>query len=377
LKRLIALLLLVSLILAAPAIAEDAEIEAILQSLSVREKVGQLFCVRPDALMVASTRTSRNENGLKVIDEGYLEQFRNYPVGGFTFFTQNISSPEQVETLMHNLSSATRIPPLFSVDEEGGSVARFANSKAYDIDNVGNMGKIGRTNDPENARNAGRTIGSYLKELGFHLDFAPVADVNTNPSNTVIGNRAFGSDPEKAAAMVAAAVEGFHEAGMGCTLKHFPGHGDTSGDSHKDSVKTRKTWDEMLGCEMIPFMAGIGAGADAVMIAHIHTPNATGDGMPASLSPEMVTGYLRGELGFDGLVITDSLSMGAITNNYESDVAAMAALYAGADILLMPANLTRAFDMMVWAIEEDILPISRVDESVRRILRFKRSCGLI
>lgn len=372
------ILILALCMFAGSSFADETEIDRMLNSMTLREKIGQLFCVRPDALMVSSTHTSANENGLKIMDDGMRTQVEKYPVGGFIFFSQNIKNPQQVQTLMQDLSSITRIPPLFSVDEEGGSVARFANSSAYDIDNTGNMRKIGRTNDPDNARQAGEYIGSYLRELGFHLDFAPVADVNTNPNNTVIGNRAFGSDPQAAAQMVAAAVEGFHAAGVGCTLKHFPGHGDTHGDTHKGNVSADKTWEEMLACEIIPFRAGIEAGADAVMVAHIHTPNATTDQMPASLSRQMTTGYLRDELGFNGLIITDSLAMGAISDVYpESDEACMAAFYAGADMLLMPRNLTKAFDMMVWAVEENILPISRVEESVRRILLFKQKYGLI
>lgn len=348
--------------------AQDAEIESILQGMSLREKIGQLFCVRPEAIMVS---------GSKVLGEKSREILASYPVGGFAFFADNISSAAQLQQLMNDLASVTRIPPYFAVDEEGGSVARIANNSAFpNVPDVGSMGRVGSSGDPENARKAGKTIGSYLKELGFHLDFAPVADVRSNSRNTVIGNRAFSSDPKTAAEMVAAAVQGFHDAGMACTLKHFPGHGHTEGDTHHGSAATDKSWEEMLECEILPFEAGISAGADAVMLAHILTPNASADGMPASLSPEMLS-RLRNELGFDGLIITDSLSMAAITKLYSSDEAAMAALYAGADVLLMPRDLKTAFDMMVWAAEENILPISRVDESVRRILQFKKGRGLI
>lgn len=366
-KRIIAFLLVCACLLSC-ALAEADDIEAILRSMSLREKIGQLFCVRPEAIMVS---------GSKVLGEKSREILAEYPVGGFAIFANNISSASQMQQLMEDISSVTKVPPYFAVDEEGGSVARIANSSAFpNVPDVGSMGKIGGTGDPEKARAASETIGSYLKELGFHLDFAPIADVRTNSGNAVIGNRAFSSDPEAASGMVAAAVQGFHEAGMACTLKHFPGHGHTEGDTHYGSAATNKTWEEMLECELLPFQAGIAAGADAVMLAHILTPNASADALPASLSPEMVA-RLRNDLGFDGLIITDSLSMAAITKNYSSDEAAMAALYAGADVLLMPRDLKTAFDMMVWAAEESILPISRIDESVRRILRFKKDCGLI
>lgn len=367
LKR-IAAFLLALICLSGCACAENADIEAILQGMSLREKIGQLFCVRPEAIMVS---------GSKVLGEQSREILAEYPVGGFVFFANNISSAAQVEKLMDDLASVTKIPPYFAVDEEGGSVARIANSSAYpNVPDVGSMGKIGKSGDTEKAREAGRTIGAYLKELGFHLDFAPVADVRTNSANTVIGNRAFSSDPEETADMVAVAVQGFHDADMACTLKHFPGHGHTDGDTHNGSAVTEKSWAEMLECEILPFEAGIAAGADAVMTAHILTPSASSDGMPASLSPEM-TGRLRSELGFDGLIITDSLSMAAVTNIYAPDVACMAALYAGADVLLIPKDLKKAFDTMVWAVEENILPIERVDESVRRILQFKKDRNLI
>ncbi|MBQ8508164.1 MAG: beta-N-acetylhexosaminidase [Clostridia bacterium] len=363
-----AICMLLCMMLCLPIISRaETDIDALLNSMTVREKVGQLFCVQPEALGSATKLT-----------DAAREKLKEYPVGGLILFSDNIKSAEQVDALLADYAGVMRIPPFFSVDEEGGSVARIANSAAYDIENVGNMAKIGKSGDPENARQVGRTIGSYLKDIGFHLSFAPVADVNTNPKNSVIGNRAFSDDPEIAAEMVAAAVEGFHEAGLACTLKHFPGHGDTAGDTHTGSASTDKTWQEMLECEIIPFKAGIAAGADAVMMAHILTPNASSDSNPASLSPEMVTERLRGELGFDGLIITDSLKMAAVSKAYdEADVAAMAALYAGADILLMPKNLTEAFDTMVWAIEEDILPIERVDESVRRVLEFKKEYGII
>lgn len=366
-KRILAFLMAVFCI-AGSAYAGDTGIEAILQGMSLRERVGQLFCVRPEAIMVS---------GSKVLGEKSREILAEYPVGGFVFFAKNIESAPQLAKLMNDLSSVTSIPPYFSVDEEGGSVARIANSSAYpNVPDVGSMGRIGQSGDPSKAREAGKTIGSYLKELGFHLDFAPVADVRTNAKNTVIGNRAFSDDAEIAAAMVAAAVEGFHDAGMACTLKHFPGHGNTDGDTHRGSAVTDKTWNEMLACEILPFEAGIDAGADAVMLAHILTPNAGTDGLPASLSPEMVS-RLRSDLGFGGLIITDSLEMAAVTGLYSSDEAAMAALYAGADVLLMPKDLRAAFDMMVWAAEQNILPMERINESVRRILQFKRSCGLI
>lgn len=222
----------------------------------------------------------------------------------------------------------------------------------------------------------GRTIGGYLRPYGFNLDFAPVADVNSNPQNPVIGKRAFSSDPKVAAAMVSAAVEGFHEAGMLCTLKHFPGHGDTGEDSHYGTATTNQTWEEMQAAALLPFEAGIAAGADVVMAAHITTPNATQDGLPASLSYTMLTERLRGELGFTGVICTDALEMKAISSHYAPADAAVAALNAGADILLMPADLCAAFEGVVQAVETGAVAEERLNESVRRILTLKEKAGL-
>lgn len=222
----------------------------------------------------------------------------------------------------------------------------------------------------------GQIIGGYLKTYGLNLDFAPVADVNTNPANTVIGNRAFSSDPAVAAQMVASAVQGFHDAGILCTLKHFPGHGDTAEDSHYGTASSTKTWAEMRETELKPFAAGIAAGADVVMTAHITTPNATQDGLPASLSYTMLTERLRGELGFTGVICTDSLSMQAIRDHYSAAEAAVTALNAGADLLLMPPDLPEAFDGVLEAVQNGTISEERLNESVRRILMLKQKAGL-
>lgn len=175
--------------------------------------------------------------------------------------------------------------------------------------------------------------------------------------------------------MVAAAVEGFHEAGMLCTVKHFPGHGDTGQDSHYGTATSYKTWEEMKAMEMLPFEAGIAAGADVVMTAHITTPNATTDGLPASLSYTMITERLRGELGFQGVIVTDSLGMYAIKNHFTPAESAVAALRAGVDVLLMPSDLRAAFDGVVQAVEDGTLSEERLNESVRRILTLKQKAG--
>ena len=256
------------------------------------------------------------------------------------------------------------------VDEEGGRVARIARNPAFGVSNVGSMESLAASGDPGRVRDAAAKIGAYLADYGFTMDLAPVADMNTNPRNVVIGDRSFGSDPDTVTDMVAAYVEGLHSKGVSSVLKHFPGHGDTEDDSHWGTVTVKKTWQELLSAELIPFMRNLDK-TDAVMVAHITLPNITGDGLPATLSKELIHGRLRQELGYDGLVITDSLSMGAITDHYGAAQAAVLAFEAGNDVLLLPENYVEAFNGLLSAVENGEISEERLDESVLRILRLK------
>ena len=349
--------------------ATDA-VEAKLAAMTLREKVGQLFWVRPEALDF-----SRNPEK-NTLTQSMRRNLEQYPVGGIAVFKKNIQDENQLSSLIADFQSASTIPMIVAVDEEGGAVARLANHEAFSLPKYKSAREIGETGDPEQARQMGRTIGGYLRFYGFNLDFAPVADVDSNPTNPVIGRRAYSTDAQQTAQMVAAAVEGFHEAGMLCTVKHFPGHGDTGQDSHYGTATSYKTWEEMKAMEMLPFEAGIAAGADVVMTAHITTPNATTDGLPASLSYTMITERLRGELGFQGVIVTDALEMNAIKNHFTPAESAVAALRAGVDVLLMPSDLRAAFDGVVQAVEDGTLSEERLNESVRRILTLKQKAGL-
>lgn len=349
--------------------ATDA-VEAKLATMTLREKVGQLFWVRPETLDFSLNPEK------KTLTQTMRQNLEQYPVGGIAVFKKNIQDENQLSSLIADFQSASKIPMIVAVDEEGGAVARLANHEAFSLPKYTSARDIGKTGDPEQARQMGRTIGGYLRFYGFNLDFAPVADVDSNPANPVIGRRAYSTDAQQTAQMVAAAVEGFHEAGMLCTVKHFPGHGDTGQDSHYGTATSYKTWEEMKAMEMLPFEAGIAAGADVVMTAHITTPNATTDGLPASLSYTMITERLRGELGFQGVIVTDALEMNAIKNHFTPAESAVAALRAGVDVLLMPSDLRTAFDGVVQAVEDGTLSEERLNESVRRILTLKQKDGL-
>lgn len=349
---------------------QKQEVKRMVQSMTLQEKVGQLFVIRPEALdpSTNASKTSLTETAKAALEE--------YPVGGVILFKQNIVDPNQLETFLGDLQTASEVPMLVAVDEEGGTVCRVASNTSFGVEKYPNVSVVAESGDPEDVRTMSSYIGTYLKRYGFNLDFAPVADVNSNPKNPVIGKRAFSSDPNVTAQMVTAAVEGFHEAGMLCTLKHFPGHGDTATDSHYGLATTSKTWEEMKEMEMLPFEAGIAAGTDVIMTAHITTPNVTGNDLPASLSYEILTEKLRGELGYDGVICTDALEMQAITKYYGNGEAAVMALSAGADILLIPADLEEAFDAVMEAVQNGTISEERLDESVTRILTLKQKAGL-
>lgn len=353
--------------------------EELLAKMSTEQKVGQLFLVRPEALDLTLTPQQREHpltDGLTEATAQVRTTLADYPVGGFLFFGKNFTDAEQLTKMMGGLTSSLEVPPLFAVEEEGGSVARVANSGKFGVATVHDMKVIGDSGDPAQARTAAATIGTYLKDLGFHLTLAPVADVLTDSKNIDLVGRAFSDNPETVSMMISAAVEGFHAGGVGCTLKHFPGQGEA--DLSAGSGATEKTWDEMLTCEIYPFQAGMAGGADAVMVSHIATPNAVANGqLPASLNPAMVTGKLREELNFQRVVITDSLSMSAITDNYSADQAALLAFQAGADILLLPEDLPAAYDAILTAVQDGTITQQRLDESVLRILQLKEKYGLI
>lgn len=365
-----------------PAAAQEAPSKAmdILKQMSLREKIGQLFIVRPDALENSLTLEQINDYhkyGVTACSDAMRGMLREYPVGGVAVFGKNLSGPQQLTALLADLQAGSGVPLFAAVDEEGGRIARIANSEYFETVRYESMEAVGGTGDPQNAYAAGEAIASYLLPYGFNLDFAPVADVNSNPDNIVIGDRSFGSDPMLVARMVSAAVHGFQDAGIIACIKHFPGHGDTAADTHEGFVAVTKTWEQLEETELIPFAAGIEAGTGMVMVAHITMENVSSDGLPASLSAEMIDGRLRGTLGYDGVVIVDAMSMGAIANIYTSAQAAVLVIQAGADIVLMPYSLPEAFDALVAAVGSGEISEERIDESVLRILTLKEKFGLL
>ncbi len=340
----------------------EKEISLMIENMTISEKIGQLFFIRPQVLDYCYDHVS----------EETKIRYDQYPAGGFVLFGNNIYYPDQLTEFTNQLHALSdKLPPLITIDEEGGSITRIASNEYFDVEVFDDMETIAQSQNSNDAGYVGRVIGKYLTQYGIDLDFAPVADVNTNPENPVIGCRAFGKDPVIAGEMVSAAIDGFHESGEMCCIKHFPGHGDTNSDTHTGFAETQKSWEELRSCELIPFIDGINSNADMVMVAHISVPQVTGDDTPASLSEEIVTNKLRNELGYDGIIITDSMEMGAIADIYSSAEAAVKAFSAGVDIILMPENYEDAFNGILEAYNEGIISEERINESLKRIIKLK------
>lgn len=344
----------------------------VLGKMSLREKVGQLFIVRPEAL--AENSNAETAPATDRVDDAVISRIEEYPVGGIALFSRNITSAEQLPMFISDLQSSSKYPLFIAVDEEGGRVARIANSDFFNVASYKSMEDIGKSGDASKAEEVGRQIGSYLKELGFNLDFAPVADTNTNPQNIVIGDRSYGSDPALVARMVSAQLDGLHKSGIIGTLKHFPGHGDTKDDTHSGYVSVNKSWDELKACELVPFISALDK-ADTIMVSHITVTSI--DKLPSSLSYEIITRKLRNELGYNGVIITDSMAMGAIADSYTSDIAAVMAVKAGADIILMPESLEKSFNGVLNAVNSGEISISRIEESAERVLTLKAKYKII
>ena len=348
-----------------------------LEAMTLEEKVGQLFMVTPGTLglpQIKAPMEAITQEQLTQMENAIREIFAKYPVGGIVQFAADLYSPEQITAYNALLQKAAEIPLFLGIDEEGGTVARLANHSAFDLPQYQSAGAVGASGNPEDALKMGQTIGAYLGEYGFNMDFAPVADVNTNPNNPVIGNRSFSSDCNVAGQMAKAMAEGLEEQGIVPVFKHFPGHGDTAQDSHEEVAYSHKTLEELQACEFIPF-SGLTEN-QCVMVGHIALPEVTGDMTPATLSSEIVTGLLREKLGFRGLILTDSMVMEAITDNYSSAEASLLALEAGCQIILQPADFPSAFDGIVEAVEAGTFPEEQLNAVVLQILRFKQeTCG--
>ena len=343
-----------------PSPTPASRVPALLRTMSVEQKVGQLFVPT-----IPGTGAAR---GAALV--------RKYHLGGVIYFPDNMRSPRQTAALSNALQRAAMksgVPLLISTDEEQGTVTRvpfitrFPSSRA-----------LAGTRDPEaDVRTAARVTGAELRALGINQNFAPVADVNTNPRNPVIGVRSFGTDPERVARLVGVAVDAYRAAGVAATAKHFPGHGDTDTDSHTGLPVIGHAKARWRRLDAPPFQTAIAHGIDAIMTAHIVMPRLDPARLPGTMSPRVLTGLLRDELGFDGVVITDSLQMAGARETYGPVRAAVRAVEAGADQLLMPVSLPKAYRGVLAAVRDGTIPRDRLDQPVSRVLRMKERRGLL
>ena len=327
-----------------------------------------MFIVVPEAFTGFDAISWTPEQNVLSYDE--------FPVGGFIFFAKNMIDSQQLGGLIDSMQSSAMeqgTGAFMAVDEEGGSVTRVCQQIGTPA--VDSMRILGDSGDPSRARAAGETIGDYLFGLGFNLDFAPVADVDISWQNE-LGNRIFSSDPQVVSDMSAAFVEGLHEKGICATLKHFPGLGAGSGNTHYGTVVIDRSYEDLKETEFTAFSGGIAAGADFVMVGHQITTG-SGEELPGDMSPVVVTNWLKGELGFDGIAVTDSHSMGAVANVYPPGDAAVMSISAGIDVILMPADLPSAVSGVEQAVQTGKLSEERIDESVLRILAKKEAMGLL
>ncbi|GAA4607157.1 hypothetical protein GCM10023195_26880 [Actinoallomurus liliacearum] len=336
-------------------------VAALVRRMSTADKVGQLF--------IPTVQGTTAATGAAMVAK--------YHPGGVIYFPNNLRTARQTATLSNGLQRAAAkdggVPLLIGTDEEQGIVSRLPYITRFPT----NKALASTKNPDDDVRTAARVTGEELRAVGINQDFAPVADVNVNPRNPVIGVRSFGADPKEVAHLVGVAVDAYRATGIVATVKHFPGHGDTATDSHTGLPVIKHsmaTWERL---DAPPFQTAIAHHIDMIMTAHIVVPGLDKSGDPATMSKTVLTGLLRDKLGYDGVVVTDSLSMAGATMKYGAPEAAVRAVQAGADMLLMPPRLDGAYRAVLTAVRSGRIPQSRLDQAVTRILRMKQDRGIL
>lgn len=327
-----------------------------LENMTLEEKIGQM--------MIVYYTSSTMDNTLK-------SALTDVKPGGFILFKDNITTYENTLKFIKDIKSTSDIPMFISIDQEGGNVQRLLALSDKEVSNIPYMSYVGETNDTALAEEVGKVIAEELRVFGINMDFAPVIDVYSNEDNKVIGKRAFGSDSKLVSRMGIALAKGLLDNSVIPVYKHFPGHGNTSVDSHSALPIVDKTKEELLSLDLVPFKDAIENGAEVIMIGHLAVPEITKDNTPASLSKTLITDFLKGEMGYSGLVITDALNMGALTNYYSQEEIYVKAIEAGVDILLMPSSSRKALATIKEAVANGTITEEQINESVRKILTLK------
>lgn len=346
-----------------------AAAKTLVESMSTEEKLYQLFIVTPEALA--------GESGVTSVSDATRDGLSKHPVGGVVLFDDNIKDKEQLTKLLADLQAASHLPLFTAVDEEGGDVSRLSGVDGLGVSKQPSMREVGDGGDPTRAYEIGKTIAAEIHALGFNTNFAPVADLLIDENNTEIGSRSFGTDPALVSDMVSYLVSGLRDGGVASGIKHFPGHGSAMSDSHSGRARSERTLEEMQEAELLPFKAGINAFTDFVMVSHMVNRDVTKTDMECSMSTNVMKRILRDGIGYTNIIITDALSMKAITNHYSAGAAALTAFEAGADMLLMPENLEMAVDALRGAVTSGRISEERLNASVTRILKVKLERGII
>lgn len=335
---------------------EKTWVEEQLNNMTLEEQIGQM-------LMVSDYS--------KIADDELINKLEEVQPGGFILFSENFESFTQASKLIDDINNTSDIPMFISIDQEGGRVARIKELTDQSLTDIPPMYDLGLTNDENLAYEVGQVIGEELRAFNINMNFAPVLDIYSNPENTVIGDRSFGTTAQLVSKIALSLSDGLESTGIISVYKHFPGHGDTSEDSHNELPVINKTKDELMELELVPFINAINNGADVIMVGHLAIPAITGNNTPASLSKEIITNLLKEELGFNGVVITDALNMKALTNEYTEEEIYINAINAGVDILLMPDFDYETIEIIMSAIDEGKIAEEEITDSVKKILELK------
>lgn len=338
----------------------DEIVNAIIEVLPLEDKVAGLFIVTPESITGVTTAIKAGD--------GTKEALTKYSVGGIVYNTKNIQNETQFKEMIDNTKLYTSYPLFIAVEDEGGKISPLQEKGLVDKQNSGK--ELAQSGDASKAYEAGSAIGAYLSDYGFNLDFAPVADLSS-VENSIMASRAYGSDANEVSPYVTSMVQGLKSQGISACLKHFPGMGSTTQDTDKGLASTDRSAEDFRNNEFQVFQAGIDAGADMVMVSHMAAPSLAGDNTPCSMSSQVVTDLLRKELNFNGVIISDAMNVTAITDYYDAGDAAVQALRAGCDMILMPEDFEKAYNGVLENVQSGVISEERINDSLRRVYRIK------
>ena len=364
-------------------------IDKIINNMTLEEKIGQLIFIMPETLAKRHIPSNRYLRYLmfeffpkiNTINKRQIKTLKKYHVGGVLFFQRHIETREKLTKYIEDLNKNSKYPLFIACDEEGGYVRRLGRVKALNFPSIPHMSEVGETKDPNKAFEIGEILGKEMTKLGLNVNFAPIADVRSSSVNknnyNLSAKRYFSDDPILVSDMVEAIVKGMQENNLSATLKHFPGHGSALGDTHIRTSISQVDLETLRNRELLPFKAGIKAGADFVMVGHQSLPNVLKTKLPCCMSKFIVTDILRGELNYDGIVICDSLKMKAILKHYKIKDVITHCLNAGVDIIMLPPKFKKTIKIIKHQVKNNIISEETINNSVRRILRVKIKQGLI